>query len=71
MQCSSEGCSLAQWKDIQPWRPEGKFGGGGKKMQRSFDGRGRRMEKNKKTKNSTVPTRRIRRDKRRRIRRDE
>jgi hypothetical protein len=29
MQCSSGGCSLAQWKNIRPWRPElgpeGKF----------------------------------------------
>ncbi len=22
MQCSPEWCSLAQWKDIRPWRPE-------------------------------------------------
>ncbi len=28
MQCSSLGCSLAQWKDKRPWRPE--FGPEGK-----------------------------------------
>ncbi len=42
MQCSSIGCSLAQWKDICPWRPifgpKGKFWGVNKK-QRSCDGR--------------------------------
>ncbi len=41
MQCSSVGCSLAQWKDRRPWRPE--FGPQGKlwgvnKTQRSCDG---------------------------------
>ncbi len=54
VQCSSVGCSLAQWKDIRPWRPE--FGPEGKhfvsgnrlslflknKKQRSCDGRGGR-----------------------------
>ncbi len=43
MQCSSVGCSLAQWKDRYPCRPE--FGPDGKlwevnKKQQSFDGRG-------------------------------
>ena len=28
VQCSSVGCSLAQWKGISPWRPE--FGPEGK-----------------------------------------
>jgi hypothetical protein len=30
MQCSSVGCSLAQWKNILPWRP--KFGPEGKDL---------------------------------------
>jgi hypothetical protein len=42
MQCSVEGCRLAQWKDIRPWRPEfgreGKFLGVKKKSEAAMGG---------------------------------
>jgi hypothetical protein len=48
MQCSSVGCSLDQWKDRRPWRPEfgpeDKFWGVNKK-QRSCDGRSNEPKK--------------------------